>query len=58
MQKLLKLQKIFLAQFVALNQIYNMEFRAKLYLKYQARSTRSKSKGTLRTENLELGTEN
>ena len=32
-QKVLKLQKIFLAQLVALKYIYNMEFRAKLYLK-------------------------
>ena len=32
-QKLFKLQKLFLAQLVALKFIYNMEFRAKFYLK-------------------------
>ena len=32
-QKVLKLKKIFLAQLVALKYIYNMEFRAKFYLK-------------------------
>ena len=31
--EVLKLQKIFLAQLVALKFIYNMEFRAKFYLK-------------------------
>ena len=36
MQKLSKLQKIFLFQLVALKYIYNMKFRAKLYLKYQS----------------------
>ena len=35
-QKVLKLQKIFLAQLVALKFIYNMEFRAKFYLKQQS----------------------
>ena len=42
MQKLLKLQKIFLAQLVVLKYIYHMEFRAKVYLKQQSFSVSSK----------------
>ena len=41
--KIIRLQKIILAQFVALKQIYKMQFRAKLYLKQHSFSTISKS---------------
>ena len=56
--KIIKVTKNYLALLVALKQIYNMEFRAKLYLKEQACSTRSKSEITQRTVYRELGTEN